>query len=161
RDDFSRISGVHAFKMGYEMLKFQGNFWQLGQPSGIFQFDNMTAGLQPSGNVVNGTGNTFAGFELGSVRQANFNLYTTTWLPRDAIHSLYFQDDWKFSRRLTLNLGLRWSTESPYHAAHGLLSQFDPNAIDPITGLKGAITHPSGGLNQRELKNFQPRIGMA
>ena len=63
--------------MGYEILHFTANYFQLGQPSGVFQFDNMTAGLQPNGQPVPNTGNTFAGFELGSVRQANFTTYTT------------------------------------------------------------------------------------
>ena len=83
RDDFSKIHGSHAFKMGYELLYFTANYYQLGQPSGVFQFDNMTAGLQANGQPVPNTGNTVAGFELGSVRQANFSTYTTTWLPRD------------------------------------------------------------------------------
>jgi hypothetical protein len=161
RDDFSKIHGSHAFKMGYEMLYFTANYFQLGQPSGVFQFDNMTAGLQPNGQPVPNTGNTFAGFELGAVRQANFTTYTTTWLPQDSINSLYFQDDWKFSKTLTFNLGLRWSTESPFHTAHGLESNFSPTTVDPLTGKMGAVIHPTGGLNNRDWKNFQPRIGLA
>ena len=161
RDDLSITHGSHAFKMGYEILFFKSNYLQVGQPSGVFQFDNMTAGLQANGQPVPNTGNTFAGFELGSVRQANFTTYTNTWQPRDAINSLYFQDDWKFSKTLTLNLGLRWSTESPFHTAHGQESNFDPTVVDPLTGKMGAITHPTGGLNERYLKNFQPRIGFA
>ncbi len=161
RDDFSKMVGAHALKMGYELLDFRGNFFQLGQPSGVFQFDNMTAGLQPNGQPVPNTGNLLAGFELGAVAAANFTSYTTTWLPRDTIHSLYFQDDWKFSRSLTFNLGLRWSTESPFHTAHGLESNFSPTTVDPVTGKQGAIVHPTGGLSQRSLKDFQPRIGLA
>ena len=161
RDDFSKIAGTHAFKAGYEILYFRANFFQLGQPSGVFQFDSMTAGLQANGSAVPNTGNQLAGFEVGSVRQANFTSYLTTWLPRDSVNSLYFQDDWKISKNLTLNLGMRWSTESPFHTAHGLVSNFSPTAVDPLTGKAGGIVHPSGGLNSRDLKNFQPRFGLA
>ncbi|HXE15076.1 MAG TPA: TonB-dependent receptor [Bryobacteraceae bacterium] len=161
RDDFSKVVGTHAFKMGYEFLHFQANYSQLGQPSGIFQFDDMTAGLQPNGQPVPNTGNQLAGLELGYVRQANFTKYITTWLPRDSIHSLYFQDDWKFSPKLTFNLGLRWSTESPFHTAHNQISNFSPTTVDPLTGRMGAVVHPGSGLNERDWKRFQPRIGLA
>ena len=161
RDDFSKNYGTHAFKVGYEILNLGANYYQLGQPSGVFQFDNMTAGLQPNGQPIPNTGNTFAGLELGAVRQANFSTYTTTWLPRDRIQSLYVQDDWKFSKDLTFNLGLRWSTESPFHTAHGLESQFSPTTVDSLTGKLGAIVHPTGGLNNRDFRNFQPRVGVA
>ena len=123
RDDFSKIIGTRAFKAGYEILDLRADF-HLGQPGGIFQFDNMTAGLQPNGQPVPNTGNLLAGFELGSVRQANSTTYTSTWLPRDSVNSLYLQDDWKGTKSLTLNLGIRWSTEGPFHTAHGLQSNF-------------------------------------
>jgi hypothetical protein len=161
RDDFSKIQGSHAFKVGYEILYFTSNYLQIGNPSGQFSFANTTAGLQPNGQPVPATGNTFAGFELGAVSSADFTTYTNTWQPRDSINSLYVQDDWKFSKNLTLNLGLRWSTESPFHTAHGQLSNFSTTAIDPLTGLTGSVIHPGGNLNNRDLKNFQPRIGLA
>lgn len=161
RDDFSKVHGSHAFKMGYEILHFTDTFYQQGYPSGQFNFANTTAGLQPNGQPIPSTGNTFAGFELGAVASVNFTTYTNTWQPRSSINSLYFQDDWKFSPKLTLNLGLRWSTEDPYHTAHGQESQFSPTSTDSLTGMMGAIVHPTGGLNNRDLLNFQPRIGFA
>ena len=161
RNDVTKIWGVHAFKMGYDLMRNRANSQQTSLPSGEFLFDSMTAGLQPNGQPLPNTGNTFAGFLTGAVRQATFDAELTTWLPRSVIHSFYFQDDWKFSPTLTLNLGVRYSNESPFTTKYGLMSNFDPNGTDPLTGRKGAITHPTSPLSKRDNNNFQPRIGVA
>ncbi|HYM09151.1 MAG TPA: TonB-dependent receptor [Bryobacterales bacterium] len=161
RDDLTKIWGAHAFKMGYELLHFRTNSTATDVPSGQFAFDQMTAGLQPNGQPVPRTGNTFAGFLFGSVRQATFDGELTSWLPRDSINSFYFQDDWKFSPTLTLNLGVRYSNESPFHTKYNGESNFSPTAIDPLTGKVGAIAHPTGNLSGRDNNNFEPRVGMA
>jgi hypothetical protein len=161
RDDLSKMRGTHAFKLGYEILRFRADYWTIDRPSGLFSFASMTSGLQANGQPMPNTGNTFAGFELGYVAQATFNTYTTNWLPRSAINSFYFQDDWKVSRKLTLNLGIRYSNESPFNTKYGAMSNFDPTAIDSVTGKVGAIVHPTGSIWKRDNNNFQPRIGLA
>ena len=161
RDDLTKIWGKHAFKAGYELLYFRLNSTVTNRPSGAFYFDDTTAGLRPDGTPVPNTGNTFAGFLFGSVREAFFDAELTSWLPRDSINSFYFQDDWKFSPTLTFNLGVRYSNESPFHTKYGLESNFDPNGTDALTGLKGVITHPTGNLSKRDNNNFQPRVGVA
>jgi hypothetical protein len=162
RDDLTKVMGTHSFKMGYELLRFRLNSVFVDRPSGAFYFDGMTAGLQPSGATAPNTGNTFAGFLLGYVREAFFDAVLTSWLPRAAIHSFYFQDDWKASPTLTLNLGVRYTNESPFTTKYGFQSNFDPNSTDNlVAGSKGLITHPMGGLNSRDNNNFDPRIGVA
>lgn len=162
RDDLTKTVGAHAFKMGYEWLRFRLNSSVTNRPSGAFFFDGMTAGLQTTGLSVPGTGNTFAGFLFGSVRQATFDGELASWLPRSSIHSFYFQDDWKFSPTLTLNLGVRYSNESPFTTKYGLMSNFDPTARDDVrAGALGAFVHPKGSLSSRDNNNFQPRVGVA
>ena len=73
RNDLSIIKGTHAFKMGYEILRFRLNSTVTNRPSGQFFFDGVTAGLQPDGNLAPRTGNTFAGFLTGAVRRAFFD----------------------------------------------------------------------------------------
>ena len=160
RDDLSIIRGTHAFKTGYEVLRYRLNSAIFANPV-QYSFAGVTAGLQPNGASIPNTGNTFAGFLTGYVSQAIFRSELTSWLPRSSIHSFYFQDDWKFSPALTINWGVRYSNESPFNTKYGLMSNFDPAARDDITGRTGAITHSKSPLNRRDNNNFNPRIGLA
>jgi len=160
RSDTTFIRGTHAFKFGYEVLRFRLNNAVQSRPVQFF-FDGTTAGLQPNGVALPNTGNTFAGFLTGYVRQALYQTDLTSWLPRSYINSFYFQDDWKITPTLTLNLGLRYSVESPFTTKYGLMSNFSPTGTDPVTGRPGQIVHPTGSLNTRDGNNFNPRAGFA
>ncbi|MBL8233783.1 MAG: TonB-dependent receptor [Bryobacterales bacterium] len=160
RDDLSYIRGKHAFKMGYELLRFRLNSAVLANPV-RFDFGGSTTGLEATGIATGNTGSPFAGFLTGYVTAATFTSELTSWLPRSSIHSFYFQDDWKLTPTLTVNAGLRYSNESPFSTKYGLMSQFDPNGRDALTGRTGAIIHPTTGLNRRDNNNFNPRLGLA
>jgi hypothetical protein len=160
RNDTTWIKGSHAIKFGYEILRFRLNSANFARFS-IFAFDGVTSGLQANGVAVPNTGITFAGFLTGYVRQATFNGELTSWLPRSNIHSFYIQDDWKITPRLTANIGLRYSNESPFNTKYGMMTNFDPNGKDDLTGLTGALIHPTSGLAARDNNNFNPRIGLA
>lgn len=160
RNDTTWISGSHAFKFGYEILKFRLNSANFSRPA-QFSFAGVTSGLQENSQAIPNTGNTFAGFLTGYVGQGLFTQELTSWLPRSSIHSFYFQDDWRLTSTLTLNLGVRYSNESPFNTANGAMSNFDPSAKDDVTGKMGAIIHPGNGLSRRDNNNFNPRIGLA
>ena len=99
---------------------------------------------------------------LGSVTSANFSIPTASWLPRDNINSFYAQDDWRVTPKLTVNIGVRYVNESPWHTKYGQWSGFNPNAPDPVVpGDMGEITHPGGAMVNRHNLNFEPRIGIA
>jgi hypothetical protein len=155
QENLTIIRGRHAMKAGYEMVRTRANTRAESLPAGVYRFGGTDMPFTPN------TGNDFAAFLLGSVVRADFNTALANWLPRWRSHSLYFQDDWTVSPKLTLNLGLRWSHESPFTTKYGQHSQFDPTATDPLTGRRGAITHPGKALAKRDLNNFQPRLGLA
>jgi len=155
QDNFTQIIGKHTFKMGYEVTRTRYDSAVETQPSGTYNFGGTELPFTPN------TGNTFASFLLGTVSSAVYTQDFGTWLPRWWSHSLYLQDDWKPVRGLTLNLGLRWTYESPYQTKYGQQSQFDPTVVDPLTGKLGAITHPKGPLAKNDWNNFQPRLGLA
>ncbi len=155
QDNFSKIAGRHTLKFGYELIRTRYNATVPAQPGGTFNFGGTEAPFTPN------TGNTFASFLLGTVSSATFTQAYASWLPRWWSHQFYVQDSWKPAPKLTINVGLRWSYESPYQTKYGQNSQFDPNATDPLTGKRGAITHPTGPLARNDLNNFAPRLGIA
>ncbi len=155
QENLTVVRGRHAMKTGYEFVRTRANTRAESLPAGVYRFGGTENPFTPN------TGNDFAAFLLGSVVRADFNTALANWLPRWQSHALYFHDDWTVSPKLTFNLGLRWSYESPFTTKYGQHSQFDPKAIDPLTGIQGAITHPGKALSKRDLNNFQPRVGMA
>jgi len=155
QENLTKIVNKHTLKFGYEVIRTRYNSLVPSLPSGTYRFGGTDYPFQPN------TGVAFAAFLLGSVSNAEYTNAVTTWLPRWWSHSFYVQDDVKLFRNVTLNLGLRWSYESPFNTKYGKQSQFDPTVIDPISGRMGAITHPNGPLSSKDLNNFQPRVGLA
>jgi hypothetical protein len=169
-DDVSKVQGTHSFKWGYELMRYRQNSHGLGSPDGSFSYTG-AGGLRTNGTGLPNTGNTLAAFLTGAISSVSFSRTLNASLPRVWQHSFYFQDDWKATRTLTLNLGLRYSVETPPVQKYGLISIWDPNAVDdslytnytcPAGGCKGAWTHPKGARPYDwDLNRWDPRVGLA
>lgn len=157
QDNVTKIMGRHTIKFGYEVIRTRENNIDEVLPSGGYLFTTSGTALPFTPN----TGNIFASFLLGSVTSATYTQRVWNRLPRWWSHSGYVQTDWKASKSLTLNLGLRYSVETPFQDKWGHQSQLDPAVVDPLTGKMGAITHPKGSLYHTDNNNFQPRLGLA
>ena len=170
KDDVTKMRGVHSFKMGYELVRYRQNSYDIGNPDGSFTYTG-TTGLRTNGTNLPNSGNTFAGFLTGAINSVSFSRVLNSSLPRVWQHSAYFQDDWKVTPELTLNLGVRYSLETPPTQKYGLISIFDPEAVDdsqytnytcPAGGCKGAWTHPKGAKPYNfDTNRLDPRIGLA
>jgi hypothetical protein len=157
QENLTKVWGRHTVKGGYEILRTRYNVLAEALPSGKYFMSGTELPFATSGT----TGNDFADLLLGYVGQAQFTQALATWLPRWWSHAFYLQDDFKPTRNLTVNFGIRWSYESPYTTKYGQQSEFDPTARDPITGRQGAIVHQPGSLSHSYWKDFQPRVGVA
>ncbi|MCI0622639.1 MAG: hypothetical protein L0387_13425 [Acidobacteria bacterium] len=155
QNNVTKIVGKHALKFGYEVVRTTYDALVEALPSGIY---NMAGSERP---FTPNTGNRFANFLLGTVGSAQFTKAAAQWQPRWWSNSWYVQTDWKPIRTLMLNLGVRWSHETPFQTLNGKQSQFDLAATDPLTGRRGAIVHRPGALAKKDLNNFQPRLGVA
>ncbi len=157
QDNMTKLLSKHTIKFGYEVIRARNNIVDQVLPSGNYSFQTAGTALPFTPN----TGNIFASFLLGAVTQSTFTQQIWNRLPRWWSHGMYAQTDWKVRRNLTLNLGLRYTLETPFKDKWNHQSQFDPTVVDPLTGKMGAITHPTGALYKTDKNNFQPRVGVA
>ena len=117
-------------------------------------------------NIINGPGYGFASLLLGTPDSGSTaNAFHTA--PEDHYIGFYGQDNYKPTKTLTLNLGLRWEFQSPFTERHNRQAYFDYNGINPISSAVG-MTLPgeevfsspgSRGLYSTNFSNVAPRIG--
>ena len=141
RDNLTKIVGNHTLLMGAYFAAAQKNQQNSLYTQGILQFD-VSSPLT--------TGNAFADLLQGNIFSVTQAERSFLFYDRYKILEPYFQDDWRISKRLTLNLGLRWSFfgryQERYNQEYGLSpSLFDPAAA-PIIDADGSQTGTEGAL---------------
>src|SRR5207248_7109264 len=110
--------------------------------SGTFNFNSQQTS-QPDSSRLTSWGSSFASFLLGEVNSAGTTLQSTTGY-RSYSYSLYAQDDWRVTAKLTLSYGLRWDNAPPLHEVHDQLSSFSAAAMNPV-GIPGALVFGGTG----------------
>jgi hypothetical protein len=163
-DSISLIHGKHAIKLGLDIGTNQYGNNKCQYCSGQFVFNQIVTGnpLVPAG-----TGSGYASFLLGAVASATLQDNSGVSLV-NFMEGYYVQDDVKLTRRLSLNLGLRWDYQQVPGERHNGLSNFDPFGIDPTTKLRGILAYagpPPQGFGRTvmtpDYKNWSPRFGFA
>jgi len=145
-DTLTWVVGKHDFRMGGDVVRnaaVDGFALNRGSPRG-----SMTYG---------GSGtNPFTKFLLGLPPTS----VTYVLQPRPAMdvhnweHGYFFQDTWKVTPKLTLNLGLRYELITPFVDENDLIANFDPNFVNSTTGQLGRFIIPS----TKTLKYLDTRI---
>ena len=138
-DHYTILHGNHTFKFGGEFIDNKANSYQNASGKGSFSFSNLESFLE--GSVANSGNKILAGNPQYALTNYEY--------------ALFAQDDWRVSRRITMNLGLRWEYSSPITAANDLLGNFSPTVGLQQVG-KGISTPYNG-----DFKNFEPRFGVA
>ncbi|HKW35756.1 MAG TPA: TonB-dependent receptor [Candidatus Acidoferrum sp.] len=163
-DTVAWTRGKHTFRGGVEYRRYQINLFNNFASRGFLFFNTFNDLL--TGNILQafvGTGITDRGFRARDVAG-------------------YYQDDWKVTRRLTLNLGVRYDYLGPSVDVKDRLGNFDPSLLDATTranagagilngfilpasanfgAIKGTPGVDRSTLKSNDLNNWAPRVGLA
>ena len=185
-----KILGSHSIQVGGEFRYLDLNFYQYTYPGGTYSSDNSWTQYNPqSSNSADpaaaalGTtgGNPFASFLLGLPSSGDITNDPHT-IQNSQYIAAYVQDNWKASRQLTLNYGLRWDVEIPRTEESNQLSYWNSTAASPLgsvtpapgvdcpacSALKGSmvvVNQPNSQYGRHQgptqWKDFGPRFGFA
>jgi hypothetical protein len=163
----THVRGHHELKFGVEFRLNRYDFSQPGTPNGLFSY-NGNALAQNTG--IGGTGgDALAGMLTGA--GGNWGQYEIpAWLfTQNHAWAGYAQDAFHASKKLTVNVGLRYDLSLPETERHNELSWLDPNVAYPSTvpgypilhgGLMFAKPGERSSLNT-DFRDIQPRLGLA
>jgi hypothetical protein len=173
-DNVTIIRGRHNFTLGGEVRWLQRNETPI--PNGSFTFEPTQTALNGTGfangnavTIPSGSGAPAASFLFGGVDFVNFS-YPIESAYRWWQTGVFFQDDWRVTPNLTLNLGVRWDLQIPRTDAHGEVSTMNPTLPNVAAGnIPGAFTYYGNGpgrngkprIGDIDYKGWQPRIGYA
>ncbi len=201
-DDFTKIYGKHTFKMGFEWQHVKFSTLQPPWSRGEFDYGsvytdvpNVRNGntgraqflLTPTASTVAGGIDDVGGASTGAGNNSMFVSNISLTDNGKNYYGSYFNDDWKVSNKLTVNLGLRWDFFGLVFEHHGAQANFVPSGAPDNTPLYllPAGTNPANlsasfnsllakdgiglvigdkfgkGLGNSQKYNFAPRIGFA
>lgn len=161
------VTGRHTLKFGADIKPQQFNVQQFIDPGGTFNFrnDQTTSDADPNG------GWPIASLVTGATEFSFVNIHSIDPGWRQFNQSYFINDDLKLSRRLTLNIGLRYDLPGLRREAHDRFRGFDPTVANPSAGGRlGALVGAGGqgGLKSQfdtlakpDHSNWGPRLGFA
>jgi hypothetical protein len=176
----------HSFRFGAEHRIYQQNLYSWGSASGTYTFGSSWTNGPLDNSPTAPIGQDITSFLLGLPTGGAIDRNASV-AEQSKYLGLYFQDDWKVSRKLTINLGLRWEVELPINERFNRSTRgFDFGAANPIQAAAqanyaknpipevpmSAFSTPGGllfaGVNGKPrslwdlgVNNFMPRIGIA
>jgi Carboxypeptidase regulatory-like domain/TonB dependent receptor-like, beta-barrel len=166
---FDKVRGRHDLKFGFDGRLYQTNWVNNGNAAGSFSFN--TGFTRGPDAQTGGGGSVVASMLLGYPATGSLDIVQPFSSPQ-VYTGLYVQDNFRMSRRLTVNFGLRWDLETARTERYNRLSYFDPNVVSPLAAQAG-VPNLKGGLQflgmngnssrqqDNDWNNFGPRVGLA
>lgn len=131
-DDYTFIHGAHTFKTGFLWMLYRDN-GNSGRPGGgIFSFSGLYTAA--TGDTSGATGYPFADFLLGAQSSLSYSQGFFKTDDRKTHYQGYFEDSWKVTQNLNVELGMRYEMNLPEISTDGTL----PAWVDGI----GQVGYP-------------------
>lgn len=170
---WTKLLNKWTLKFGGEIRPLLSNFYQANIASMGFTSASMTNSCTGSGCAAvlydRPEGFALADMLIGSMNSSSSNGQFVAIDPEMALKNTYMgfysQNDWKATRSLTVNLGVRWEYQGPTTDRYNRLSQFDLKALN-ITGTPGrfmfsGVNGVGRGMTDPDYRNWAPRVGLA
>jgi hypothetical protein len=168
-DNVTWLKGKHSFKAGGSLTLRSREILNADTIVGNFGFNNnMTSNCagQPAGCTINSsTGFDVASFLLGITSGKTRNLFDAkTYTEKRPEYGLYFQDDFRPTSRLTVNMGVRWDVYPPWIEVDDRQSNFDPSTGTFVVASEDAVINGvkvGRYLQTYSKRDIGPRFGFA
>ena len=173
QDNVQWTHGKHSVTLGVQLQWMQANERTNAYGSlATWNFSNtQTAGFDARGTLQAATGNAYASYLLGAVNSAIVTEDSVVGTGgRYRTYSWWIQDNFRVTKKLTLNLGLRHDIMLPYVEALDRESYFDPGTPNPAAGGYNGVLAFYGNVKNgcgcrttvnTHYKLFGPRLGFA
>lgn len=169
----TKIWGNHSVRFGFEGNLIRYNLQNPQSGFGTLNFDRRFTqknSVSTSVGADASSGDPMASMLLGYHSSTSYNIQAAYAL-QQIYAAPFVQDDWRVTRKLTLNLGLRWDYESPFTERYNkMVTGFCTTCQNPLQASVSGLTL-NGGLQftsdknrfpyPRDLNNWQPRLGLA
>ncbi|HZQ51898.1 MAG TPA: TonB-dependent receptor [Bryobacteraceae bacterium] len=154
--------GAHELRFGFDMVRHHLNHWQpelsFGGPRGYFDFSGQVTALK--GGASPNQYNSYAQFLLGYADDVQKGLQYILMTGREWQFGWYAQDRWQVSRKLTVDLGLRYELYPLMTRCCGKgIERYDPSNNNVYMGGRGNVPEDVGITVSHKM--FAPRLGIA
>jgi hypothetical protein len=161
--NLTKVWGSHTLKAGMDLRRWHFMSNLPGNPFRVTSNAGFTRQVWNNAASEVNSGDAFASFLLGTASGGSADYMVSPFF-RSWYFAPYLQDDWKVSRKLTINMGLRWDYNPTVDEKHDrLVTGFDQHVKSPIAGnIPAAMLaiYPSWGICG-EACNLLERTGTA
>jgi hypothetical protein len=157
KNDLSYIRGAHTFKFGFQHQNQNADGFGQQDIAGEAQFNFLNTSVPGQTAFPASGGSSFASFLLGHAYSGRTETIRQVY-QRFRYFGFYAQDDWRISRKLVLNLGLRYDFTLPPYNKLDEYSDFNPTRPNPgANGFPGALWFAGNGPGREGTRTLVPR----